>query len=362
MSRDRLALPHFSRAQTIKQNGCGFSFVHASDIHIANGSSPRLRPEDAPGRDGIVSDFSYLVRQWVGSNLIDFVLVTGDLGETGVRSDQDKARWLLYGHKDRLTNSYRGLTPIPLAENDIYFMPGNHDRFSGSVNWRSPTMPRIPTNNIFHDIFSDRWPLGTTTTTSELFESTDGRKAFLVMADFNLDIIRDGFSEQTGKWRKYRKERIPEKFRTNDFAENFAYLGQGEAYEAVVSELVAKTQSLQDDYDNCVVLWAIHYPPFFDGIDGHSCLLGEKLVLDAAGEMEIPAVFCGHTHEARDYFLENQAKSRIICAPTLAKYAPTLAKRKSPGFYFVSIEMKKDDGVGVYATKYNYSDQERFYY
>lgn len=336
------AKPHFQTALRIKKDGCGVSFIHSSDVHLSVFPAPLLG-EYAPGNDSINKSFCQHLQQWVDAGLIDIVLVTGDLANTGVRRNIKKAEWFVYGNARILERGALEIFPIPLPEGNIAFMPGNHDRY------RENMKGRLPTNDIFYDVFSNRWPKGKKVSTFPIIDIADSVKVFLVMADFTLD--RSEVRGNDLAWIKYRHKRIPHKYRTDSFDELASYLAQGEAYEDRVDALVSETIRLKCEYD-CEVLWGVHFPPFFPGISGAMCLVGEELFTEKAGELDIKIIFCGHTHQFNDYALDNKNQTRVLCAPSLSKATPGGSEA---GFYFFSLEMNANRELLIHKTKYRWS-------
>ena len=108
MPKEILAKPHFSKAISIKEARNGFSFVHASDTHVAKG--PFLAPREyTAGNDDVNNVFCLQLEQWIDTGHLDFVLITGDLADTGLPNDISKAKWFVFGNESKFDKKKEAL-------------------------------------------------------------------------------------------------------------------------------------------------------------------------------------------------------------------------------------------------------------
>jgi predicted phosphodiesterase len=86
------------------------------------------------------------------------------------------------------------------------------------------------------------------------------------------------------------------------------YLGQGKAYQSRVDALVKltnawKTRCVDKGEDDPIIVWALHFDPTLT--DEVLELLNADNFKKATMKEKIPAILCGHTHEAKIKFLGN---------------------------------------------------------
>ena len=141
------------QVSNINSGGSYFAFVHLTDLHIGEGSADYGTPgyEDAPpaGDVGVPAQLLRKQVDWINANIdacnIDLVIVTGDITQSGERSEFMKAREIL----DTLTVPYvpilgnhdvwpyTGSTEAPYPFGDQYFK----EVFASTFNNLQSVMP-----------------------------------------------------------------------------------------------------------------------------------------------------------------------------------------------------------------------------
>ena len=83
--------------------------------------------------------------------------------------------------------------------------------------------------------------------------------------------------------------------------------------------LLQETRVQQAQYESLAVVWAVHFPPEWHGIDPVLRLVDDHF-LAAASTVDVHHIFCGHTHEPRQYALASNAGVQVYCAGTASQY------------------------------------------
>jgi 3',5'-cyclic AMP phosphodiesterase CpdA len=291
-----------------------FRLLHLSDFHIA--STPRV----LGGRDvvhafqfplGSIQPFSSssycpdLARAvaryaFKKANRFDAMLITGDLAKTGKPGDLLLAHEYVsaQGQKTPLSWNPAGWAPwlspagFPTLKSPglpILLLPGNHDRFQGLFRHAGGTQ--------FDTVFARSWRPSPVQTLAVL--TLGNENLAIIAADFCLARDADADTAADGPW---------------------AYLGQGMAYAAVTATLVQETERRRLDCSRLAVVWAIHFPPEFAGLDGTLRLLAEQNLISAAQKAGVNHLFCGHTHEPREYSLPSAPVVTVHCAGSAIQY------------------------------------------
>jgi 3',5'-cyclic AMP phosphodiesterase CpdA len=238
-----------------------------------------------------VARFAYLKRL----ERLDGILITGDLATTGRAADLTTAfQYVNDPVQDRwLTQlDHPTLQAGPPHNNRILLIPGNHDRYQG--------LRFYPGGTEFDNTFQNYWDGKQRVQTLFVFRKGTERLA-VIGADFCLK-HQDDANAGVGK-------------------SDMAYLGQGRAYVDVSIDLQAETQYWNDQ--NAAVIWAVHFPPGFAGVDPSLTFLDDFMLLDAAWRMGVEHIFCGHTHVPRQYSVVDSVGGRrvnIYCAGTAMQY------------------------------------------
>ena len=291
-----------------------FRLLHLSDPHIAvqqkviGFPDRRHRPQYPLGQLSL-SPSSYDLdlakavakHAFVTGNQLDAILITGDLATVG--SAVDLTLTHDYVHAPGLTAPLPGqpvwtwapwlsASRFPTLESSgapVVLLPGNHDRFNGWLLHAGGTT--------FDAIFAGDWDGRRKAQTLVILQLGTERLG-IIAADFTLQNNADADSLTGGRW---------------------AYMGQGKAYSSIVQALVQETQDQQAQYDALAVVWAVHFPPEFAQIDPVLRLLDEHLLV-AATKVGAAHLFCGHTHEPRQYALPGNPGVQVYCAGTATQY------------------------------------------
>lgn len=216
---------------------------------------------------------------------LDAVMVSGDLATTGETADLQAAA--VHVMSPAVAGSHRdatGRATLQSVQREIILFPGNHDRYKGRFY--------APNGREFDRLLGKLWnPVKEIqTVTLEL----SGQRLAIVCADFCLRSTLDA----TG---------LP------------GMLGQGKASDSTVADLVNETLA-QRNQRGAGVIWAVHFPPAFPGINSALSLLDDVNLIDAANRVGVSSIICGHTHEALQYAAAGDPPVDIFCAGTACQY------------------------------------------
>jgi hypothetical protein len=158
-----------------------------------------------------------------------------------------------------------------------------------------------PGGTLFDQVLSNHW--SDKVKSYPLLRDPDERLAVLVIAaDFSL--------QQTSDSTRLRR---------------FNKLAQGRVYEDVLGALATETMSQQEkarsefpDHE-LVILWAVHFPPFFQPLSSAKSLLQAGDLVSKAEELKIAALLAGHTHIYKDYYVKPN-NVRVLCAGTVTQH------------------------------------------
>lgn len=289
-----------------------FRLLHASDLHIA------LKPErvgllDTPTaglrfprdlkRIGRTSSYSpdlldgLIEFVYDRGDRFDAVLLSGDLATTGKSQDLQQARDCIDGDSQGLwyTSPPSGRSVIAShrslksAGKRLLLLPGNHDRYDSTFPFF------VPGGTLFDDVryFGKYWKAGQGVQTW-ISPFKEGVRLGLVSADLSL---RSG----------------------DQWADPLGSYGQGNVYADIIHGLETLTEDLRTD--TLGLLWVVHFPPAYPGIDPVLRLLDEEVLIEAASRQRISHILAGHTHSPRAYSAESSAgtKIEILCAGTAAQ-------------------------------------------
>ena len=167
-------------------------------------------------------------------------------------------------------------------------LPGNHDRFDGWL--------KNAGGQHFDQIFQSYWPRDKRVNLSVL--ELEEEKLAIIAADFTL--AHNKQADET----------------------SWGYLGQGKVHRDVVKALRHKTLACRKEHGAVAIIWAVHFPPLFTGILPQLRLLEEERLVTSAKRLGIKHLFCGHTHEPREYKID-QTNVWVHCAgASMQYYAP----------------------------------------
>lgn len=279
-----------------------FRFLHISDLHIA--ARPRqlgpLNPAfwslpslTAPQGWAVFSSyddilFDKLVEYvTLHRHLLDFVIVTGDLANTGTDADLAVAQNLLLGASTTLFTLAQAAVPLRL-------IPGNHDRFPGL-----PPLGAASTS--FDGHFNLVWHAGPRAQYL-IGQTRGGAELVCIGADFSL--------------RHHTCASVA-----------LGFFGQGQVYHSVLRALKAETARARRAHPSACILWIVHFPPESDGqsiglpselqrqipqmrLDG-----GDRL-LNAAQSYGVYAILAGHIHDWTAYTASNGTRISVAASAT----------------------------------------------
>ncbi len=221
-------------------------------------------------------------------NRFDVVLATGDLATTGHPDDLAVAYEYFFAPPVLAWWGRSGGPTLQAGQAPVRVLPGNHDRYQG---WYLG-----PGGCEFDRTFAPAgWQSGQRAQTLIVLEGERGEKLAIIAADFCLASYYDA----TGPW---------------------GYLGQGKVYPGVLQALREATCRQRQGHGAIGIAWAVHFPPAFADIDPDLMLHDEQLLLDEAAGLGVEHIFCGHTHEARQYTRAGSALVQVHCAGSAAQY------------------------------------------
>lgn len=239
------------------------------------------------------------------ADALDAVILTGDIATTGEIEDiEQAARFLKARANPRIPykaveEEYRGAT-LSRAGIPIIVLPGNHDRYEETWEWRGK-VPIVfkPAGTNFDKVIANyaapKKPVFAKLLSTPIDNSRNLR-VVLICADFSLQDISDA-DENT----------------------HMGWLAQGKVYSDIRKRLVDKTievTNVTPESDVLCVLWAVHFPPFFPGVKKHSQLLGEQALINLANDLEVRGILAGHTHQQLQYQTPGMRFFGLCCGTT----------------------------------------------
>jgi DNA repair exonuclease SbcCD nuclease subunit len=305
-----------------------FRLLHITDLHIAvppsdNDYGQRTFWESReyiyPSRaNGYVLEAvaEFLSRQ---RNETDLVLISGDVADDGVQRNLDKAfrfianpatrDWFVEPFEPTLDAGREGGPPF-------FITPGNHDRFQ---------IPgRRPGGTGFDKTFGSYWQGGLGGVQSALLEKSDSKLA-LIAADFCLQ----GLSA-------------------------IGYLGQGYAYQKVITALVDETIKIKASNPGVGVVWISHFPPLLD-VDISLKLLKPERLLNAATENGVRYVVAGHLHRNQ---INTYSDVEIVCTGTAASNSCKIGDLHGFWIQRLDVDVESTGVVSMDLTKFRYRPVE----
>ena len=174
--------------------------------------------------------------------------------------------------------------PVP-----IVMIPGNHDRYA------PPSM--LPRSDAFDRTFNHFWSAGSSAQTLGVFHK-DNAYCAIVGLDLSLRAGSDAGRTLGAVW------------------------GRGKAYPDVLSRATVLTADLRARFPDIVVLWAVHFPPHFPGIDPALSLADADVLIDAASQSGVKLLLTGHTHERQLYEATSSSgrSVRVACAGSASQF------------------------------------------
>jgi predicted phosphodiesterase len=265
-----------------------FSFIHISDTHLCieplrrNATSlmarrPNRTIDTVQTRRAVV-DFLSLAKpaSYVpamlsdaaqfcleNSQVIDGIILTGDLATTGMMADLLPARTFVSAPADQGFLTADRFPTLAASGKSIYVLPGNHDRY---VDNRG-----TPNGKNFELSFGS------------FLRNFDGSVGHWVRrkADHLIGFVYADFSLQS---RMDASDRVS------------AVYGQGRVKEDTLQALRERTFNVRASYPGVMLVWLLHFAPFDCGYYLH--LHNWESVVEAATALKVAVTLCGHTHRA----------------------------------------------------------------
>lgn len=238
------------------------------------------------------------------SSPLDAILITGDLANWGdVESLQAALRFVAADPADTWHDT-EGLPTLRGRDVPLYLLPGNHDRYSQGVGgWGGAG------GTHFDEVFKDYWNVGQGVNGFVLKQSLG-----IVIGDLTLASSFHGTTFLGGLW------------------------GQGKAYIERVAFMRVMTQLLREQYSNIPIIWAVHFAPGFEGLPRDLQLIDDGRLIQAAQDMDIRYILCGHTHEPRDYPVGAGNSVKVLCVGSASQ-------RNAHRNTLNLLEIKTEDGT-----------------
>ncbi|WP_439407923.1 metallophosphoesterase family protein [Bradyrhizobium sp. DASA03076] len=257
---------------------------------------------------------------WEHRSEIDLVLITGDVADDGIQRNLDAA----YGYVTTPAADSWFTTPFAPTLNaksgrapPFVIMPGNHDRFRPAG--------RTPGGTAFDNTFSEYWQTGLGGVQSYRFEKEEGdTTVILLAADFCLKKLSDAT----------------------------VYLGQGYAYEDVITSLEVQTQMIRSAEPKAGVIWLSHFPPLLDVDHGLMLRHSERLLL-AARRNGIRFIISGHLHRNQ---MNSYSDVDVICTGT----ASCMGAGELHGYWMqrLDVDVGPTGEVSIAPVRYRYRHQD----
>jgi 3',5'-cyclic AMP phosphodiesterase CpdA len=307
-----------------------FRLLHIADLHFSHFGQSESKTE------AVVQSFKkrvlgcryqpFIARQmsdWIRNHVdhFDAVVITGDLADSGSRKNLNLVREFLLGSGD----SKLQRPSIHSLNQPVIVGPGNHDRFDGFT--------RLPAGSAFDEFFrafgTDEFRfLDEHRRVAEFELSRDNEQLVLLYADFCL-----------------RDDRDAEPQYHVDFS-----LGQGRIYEDTLAILKGRTSELIQE--KRPFLWAIHFAPdpdtaAADSVDESLRLIESAELTNAARDLSVPAILCGHRH----VFL-NLLNEKSLPPIVRTGSACCVGSDNETGFQIVTVETGFPVSVSVQELRY----------
>ena len=253
---------------------------------------------------------------------LDAVIITGDLATTGEAVDLQIAANFLGGTPPTWWNNRRGGIPSLIAQGvPVVTLPGNHDRYDGLFQPRSRKFEKFFGMYWDMDIaeisFSPNPILSETGRVRYTTLERDGVVLGVVMADLSLDDAHSG-SGLGG------------------------FIGQGRAAAKILEEMIQSTKIIrlgtESERMQSAVIWAVHFPPEFPGLDLELALLQGQDLVEAADQSGVSVLLAGHTHESISYTAVSSGghELNIICS------GPSCGMSEHGNFSYSILEINAD--------------------
>jgi len=231
-----------------------------------------------------------LVNFVLSQSELDAIILSGDIATTGFEHDLLKAKEFLDGPPAGAHAA--GLSVLANIGPPVWILPGNHDRYT----YTGQEWFFSPGGTLFDQVLSNHWS-GKVKAYPPLRNAGNRLSVLTLAADFCL-------KKSSDSTRLHR----------------FNKLAQGRVYEEVLVALETETLSQQEqerlNFPNheILTLWAVHFPPAFEGLSTSKSLLQANDLVNKAEELDVQALLAGHTHIHKDYPATRYV--RVLCAGT----------------------------------------------
>ncbi|WP_449244004.1 metallophosphoesterase family protein [Desulfobacca acetoxidans] len=264
--------------------------MHLSDLHLAGKYRTlyelygKLNIPLSVYNPDALSAVSEIIYNW--REEIDGILISGDIATTGSYHDLEHARELLFRSTHGWLSNKKTSTPAPNGLiKPIILVPGNHDRYASLAGFPGKK---------FYTLFSSYWAAGIGGVQTFFLPDAGLPILSIVSVDFSLENIRDSSCR-------------------------FGHYGQGKVYVDRLQNLVKETERITRSYHDCGVVWMVHFAPEFERhhqLDPRMVLIDSNDLIEAAEEVGVKYIFCGHTHRYADYLAKTDGRVQIHCAGT----------------------------------------------
>jgi len=276
-----------------------FRFLHVSDLHISvtprkvgvgdvllgalKGLTQisRVSSQD-PDLLEAVAALAYNRR-----NVIDAIIITGDLATTGNRDDLDEAFNFVDGSVGGRVPwlDSRNKPTLQGARRPIVLIPGNHDRFKGL--WCKPG------GDEFDKVFKKYWSVGQSAQILCLLPA-NSPELVIIGADFTLR-HKTHAQGRGGMW------------------------GQGKVYpKGPLKKLAHLTNTIRSANPDVGIIWSVHFPPDFPEGERALKLIDEEELIKAATSCGVTVLLTGHTHNPKRFVTPplKYNNLEVLCAGT----------------------------------------------
>jgi Calcineurin-like phosphoesterase len=324
-----LSDPHF--ASRASRAGWGDLGAFAFDFFVTRRIVASAMASHAP----VLAKFAALFAH-SQTDVLDAIILTGDIATTGARSDLETARRYFDPAREmdvavsKLASPVGGAPlprrlakSIPLTLGDVeldrHLLPGNHDRY----DTQHPFC--IPGCTDFDAVFSGYWRPSARVQTLRVDEKPGSFPLVVIAADLCLPKGDSGDGL-------------------------FAHLGQGRVEEAVLDSLRLETTRHRETRPTAGIVWALHFPPSYPNLRRPLQLLNGAALLDLASEMNVEHIFAGHTHRAMQYVPDGYSCT-VHCAGTFAQHG---AQKHSVYVHGINVDIEQR--VTVTSCEYRFDD------
>lgn len=233
------------------------------------------------------------------SNVVDGIIITGDLATSGHPNDIAEARDFVCADASDGFLSARRKPTLASSSLPVWVIPGNHDKYADDF-----ATPKCRNFELTFRAYMPNFARGVGHKVRRKGDSLLG----IVYADFCLRVRSDA------------QDRV------------VAPYGQGKVYTDTLQELENRTRNLRTKYSGIVIVWSIHFAPYDCGYT--LALLDWNLISQSAIKNGIILTLCGHTHIASKF---QSAGNTVYCAGS----SGAIDRENASEVHIVSIDVGK---------------------